>query len=204
MSSWWNKTWCCSAVLHTILLVHPLVQRHDPPVQYTNITGSCCPPSVQWHEAGCLSQVWWRGVIPSPLKNVCPLLNAHLAHTASRHLPGRRIPSKGDSPVLCCVSKDNVCWSILTLPKHLQSTWQQTQRDLRDRERMRSCCARDIPERGSSSAPGAWRGWGLPRNGRGPVLPGSSLLCFHHRVCPPSAQMGKFRENKQTHFDKSK
>lgn len=166
--------------------------------QYTDITESFCLLSSQWHEVGPPVTEMMTGGHPTALKNVYSLPTTRLVHTASQHLQGLWISPRGDSPVLCCVNKENACRSILTLPKYLQSTLAADAKGLKGQRENEVILFRMIYQREEAAAlPGGFAeisGWagGLLRNGRGAVLPGPShvsLLCFHHHLCPPSAQM---------------
>lgn len=207
-SSWWNKTWCCSAVLHTMWLICLLVQWHDPPVSTQISQSRSAYPPYNGMRLGHLSQVWWHGVIPPPSKMrvLCWIRTWFtLLFGISKDCGSLQ---EGTVLFFAALTKKMCARVSWLLPSIFRVLWKQMQRDLRDRERMRSSCASDTPERGSSSAPGGALqcGLGPMRNGRGTVLPGPShvSLCFHHHLCPPSAQMWKFRENKQMLFDKSK
>lgn len=197
---------------YNMLLVCLLVQWHNPPVSTPiSQSHSACPPSSGMRLRH-LSQVWWHAVIPPPVNMrvlcwICTQITLLLS--VSKDCGSLQ---EGTVPFLAALTKKmhaQVSWLCRGIFRVL---WLQMPRDLRDRESVRSSCASDTAERGGSSSPGGfaehtvWAG-GLWRNGQGTVLPGPfhvSLLCFRHHLRPPSAQMWKFRENKQMLFDKSK
>lgn len=145
--------------------------------QYTDITESFCLLSSQWHEVGppVTDTMTWGH--PTALKNVYSLLNTRLVHTASQHLQGLWISPRGDSPVLCCINKENACRGILTLPKYLQSTLAANAKGLKGQreneviQREEAAALREGGgEGGGFAGISVWAG-GLLRNGHGASPP---------------------------------
>ena len=184
-----------------MLLVCLLVQWHNPPVSaQTSWRHSACPLHSGMR-LGNLSQVWWHGIIPLPLKTRV------LCCVCTRFI------------LLLSISKD--CKSLqegavlfsAALTKYLDSgsifgvLSQQMQRGLRGREYEVILCWRHTRERKlprcfteHTVQAGACGGKAAEQSSLGHL----TSLCCHHHLHLPSAQMWKFRENKQMLFDKSK
>lgn len=124
-----------------MLLICLLLQRHDPPVstQISQSRSACSPHSGM--RLGHLSQRWWQGLILLPLK-VCVLCRIRAWFTLLLST-SRDCGSLQEGTVLFFAAltkkmRAGVSWLFQSIFRVL---WQQMQRDLRDKERMRSSCS---------------------------------------------------------------
>lgn len=193
-----------------MLLICLLLQWHDPPVrtQTSQSRPACSPHSGM--RLGRLSQIRWHGVILLPLiRSVFFAEYAPGSHCFSASPRTVDLSRRGQSCSL-------LHWQRKCVPEYLDSSKVSSEYSGSKRKGTKREWGHPVlvihQREAAAALPGGfaelsvWAG-GLLRNGPGAVLPGPShvsLLCFHHHLCPPSAQMWKFRENKQMLFDKSK